>query len=435
MNKLFLLFCLPAGNQTSLPCTPPPCSFSGGSAGSRGREESTLVESEREWIRGEPDRTRARAAAMDEPHGASGRSAGGTASDRYAPQNILITGGAGFIASHVTCRIVKKYPNYKIVVLDNLEYCGSLRNLAEVKDCPNFAFIHGDIKSQDTLRSTLEDHNIDTVMHFAAQTHVDNSFGNSLAFSMTNVYGTHSLLEVCRVWGKIRRFINVSTDEVYGEQSFGSSLANSESCTLQPTNPYSAAKAGAEMMVTAYYKCYQLPCITTRGNNAYGPRQFPEKLVPKLILLACSKKKLPIHGTGENTRSFLYVDDVAAAYDLILHKGSPGEIYNIGTDRERRVVDVARDICRLCKLDPADHIEHVKDRCFNDRRYFISDEKLRLLGWKPLVDWEEGLTRTFQWYRESELESYWNDSAIREALKPHPVLEVNLDGWPPKVTP
>jgi UDP-glucose 4,6-dehydratase len=341
----------------------------------------------------------------------------------YAPKSILVTGGAGFIASHVTVRLVKEYPSYKVVVLDTLEYCGSLENLSEVEGAPNFFFVEGDIKSQDLLRFVLESHAIDTVLHFAAQTHVDNSFGNSLAFSFTNVYGTHSLLESCRVWGKIRRFINVSTDEVYGEQSFGKQLANNESSTLEPTNPYSAAKAGAEMMVSAYLKSYQLPCITTRGNNVYGPNQFPEKLIPKFILLALSDEgRLPIHGTGENTRSFLYVGDVAEAYDVILHQGDVGEVYNIGTEMERRVIEVAQDICKLEKISPEERIEFVKDRCFNDRRYFISDEKLRQLGWKPRVDWEEGLRRTFEWYRDANLGAYWNENKISEALKPHPVL-------------
>ncbi|UPQ99345.1 NAD-dependent epimerase/dehydratase [Chloropicon primus] len=360
---------------------------------------------------------------------AAGNGAGGLSSSPqalqegdYRPFSILITGGAGFIASHVARRFVERYPEYKVVVLDNLEYCGSLENLKCIMDRPNFFFVEGDILSCEGLRSTLEAHDIDTVLHFAAQTHVDNSFGNSLEFSMTNVYGTHSLLEVCRVWGRIKRFVNVSTDEVYGEQSFGRSEANCESSVLEPTNPYSAAKAGAEMMVMAYFHSYNLPCITTRGNNVYGPHQFPEKLVPKLILLGCEGKKLPIHGTGENTRSFLYVDDVAAAYDVILHQGALGQIYNIGTQKERKVIEVARDICKLCKLDPDDHIELVKDRCFNDRRYFISDEKLRQLGWKPEVEWEEGLARTFRWYRDSDLGEYWKLEDLLEALKPHPTF-------------
>ena len=303
-----------------------------------------------------------------------------------------------------------------------MEYCGSLENLSSVRARENFVFVEGDIKCQDTIRDVLEKHSIDTVLHFAAQTHVDNSFGNSLAFSITNVYGTHSLLEVCRVWGRVKRFINVSTDEVYGEQSFGKELANCEASKLAPTNPYSAAKAGAEMMVSAYYKSYQLPCITTRGNNVYGPQQFPEKLIPKFILLACRKKTLPVHGSGENTRSFLYVDDVAEAYDVILHKGKVGEVYNIGAERERCVMDVAKDICKLCKIDPGEYIELVKDRCFNDRRYFISDEKLRQLGWKPKVGWEEGLRKTFQWYWGTNMLDYWKEKDIEEALKAHPVI-------------
>ena len=343
--------------------------------------------------------------------------------DDFTPTSaVLITGGAGFIASHVATLLVERYPKYKVVVLDNLEYCGSLQNLRRAKDKKNFFFVEGDILSCDQVRDALERHGVDTVLHFAAQTHVDNSFGNSLEFTMTNVYGTHSLLEACRVYGKIRRFVNVSTDEVYGEQSFGSGQSSCEKSVLEPTNPYSAAKAGAEMMVTAYSKSYGLPCITTRGNNVYGPGQFPEKLVPKLILLARRGAKLPIHGSGESRRSFLHVDDVKEAYDLILHKGVVGEVYNIGTQRERRVLDVAEDVCALGGLDPAVHVEHVADRRYNDRRYFISDAKVRGLGWSPRVDWPEGLRRTYEWYAETDLSKFWRSRDIEEALKPHPTF-------------
>ncbi|KAK3271374.1 rhm1-like protein [Cymbomonas tetramitiformis] len=238
----------------------------------------------------------------------------------YVPQNILLTGGAGFICSHVVLRLVRAYPQYKIVVLDKLDYCASLNNLASVKDCPNFKFIKGDICSSDLVNFILTAENIDTIMHFAAQTHVDNSFGNSFEFTKNNILGTHVLLESAKIHGGIKRFIHVSTDEVYGETSVGSATGNFEHNSLEPTNPYSATKAGAEMLVKAYQTSYNLPCIVTRGNNVYGPHQFPEKLIPKFVLLAQRGKKLPIHGDGSNTRSYMFVEDVAEAFEAVLHK-------------------------------------------------------------------------------------------------------------------
>lgn len=223
----------------------------------------------------------------------------------YKPKNILVTGGAGFIGSHVVIRLVKMYGHYKVVVLDKLDYCATLNNLNQVKDHLNFKFIKGDIQSPDLVSYVLETEKIDTVMHFAAQTHVDNSFGNSLAFTMNNTYGTHVLLEACRNYGKLARFVNVSTDEVYGETSLGKEHGLNESSRLEPTNPYSAAKAGAEMMAMAYYTSYKMPVITTRGNNVYGPHQFPEKMIPKFSLLASKQRKLPVHGDGMATRSYL----------------------------------------------------------------------------------------------------------------------------------
>ncbi|CAD6203120.1 unnamed protein product [Miscanthus lutarioriparius] len=323
----------------------------------------------------------------------------------YEPKNILITGAAGFIASHVANRLVRNYLHYKIVVLDKLDYCSSLKNLNPSRASPNLKFVKGDIASADLVNHLLVTESIDTIMHFAAQTHVDNSFGNSFEFTKNNIYGTH-----------IRRFIHVSTDEVYGETDEDAVVGNHEASQLLPTNPYSATKAGAEMLVMAYGRSYGLPVITTRGNNVYGPNQFPEKLIPKFILLAMRGLPFPIHGDGSNVRSYLYCEDVAEAFEVVLHKGEVGHVYNIGTVKERRVIDVAKDICRLFGLDTEKVIRFVENRPFNDQRYFLDDQKLKRLGWAECTPWEEGLKKTIEWYTTNP--DYWGD--VTGALLPHP---------------
>ncbi|KAL2943344.1 Trifunctional UDP-glucose 4 6-dehydratase/UDP-4-keto-6-deoxy-D-glucose 3 5-epimerase/UDP-4-keto-L-rhamnose-reductase RHM1 [Bienertia sinuspersici] len=334
----------------------------------------------------------------------------------HNPKNILITGAAGFIASHVANRLIRNYPDYKIVVLDKLDYCSNLKNLRPSQSSPNFKFVKGDIASADLVNYLLITESIDTIMHFAAQTHVDNSFGNSFEFTKNNIYGTHVLLEACKVTGQIRRFIHVSTDEVYGETDEDAVVGNHEASQLLPTNPYSATKAGAEMLVMAYGRSYGLPVITTRGNNVYGPNQFPEKLIPKFILLAMRGKPLPIHGDGSNVRSYLYCEDVAEAFEVILHKGEVGHVYNIGTKKERRVIDVATDVCKLFSMDPESSIKFVENRPFNDQRYFLDDEKLKILGWSERTTWEEGLRKTMEWYTSNP--DWWGD--VSGALLPHP---------------
>lgn len=334
----------------------------------------------------------------------------------YTPNNILITGAAGFIASHVANRLIRNYSAYKIVVLDKLDYCSNLKNLLPSRSSPNFKFIKGDIGSADLVNYILLTENIDTIMHFAAQTHVDNSFGNSFEFTKNNIYGTHVLLEACKVTGQIKRFIHVSTDEVYGETDEDALVGNHEASQLLPTNPYSATKAGAEMLVMAYGRSYGLPVITTRGNNVYGPNQFPEKLIPKFILLAMRGKPLPIHGDGSNVRSYLYCEDVAEAFEVVLHRGEVGHVYNIGTKKERRVTDVAGDICKLFSLDPETNIKFVENRPFNDQRYFLDDQRLKNLGWEERTTWEEGLKKTMEWYISNP--DWWGD--VSGALLPHP---------------
>ncbi|KAK6157496.1 hypothetical protein DH2020_011744 [Rehmannia glutinosa] len=334
----------------------------------------------------------------------------------FTPKNILITGAAGFIASHVANKLVRNYPDYKIVVLDKLDYCSNLKNFLPYNSSPNFKFVKGDICNADLVNYILITENIDTIMHFAAQTHVDNSFGNNFAFTKNNIYGTHVLLEACKVIGKIRRFIHVSTAEVYGETDKDAAVGNHEASKLLPTNPYSATKAGAEMLVMAYSRSYGLPVIITRGNNVYGPNQFPEKLIPKFILLAMRGKTLPIHGDGANVRSYLYCEDVAEAFEIILHKGEVGHVYNIGTKKERRVTDIAKDICNLFNMNPYKNIQFVENRPFNDQRYFLDDQKLRNLGWSEKTTWEEGLKKTMEWYMRNP--DWWGD--VSGALIPHP---------------
>ncbi|KAK2661174.1 hypothetical protein Ddye_007707 [Dipteronia dyeriana] len=341
----------------------------------------------------------------------------------YAPRKILITGAAGFIASHVTNRLIKNYPDYKIVALDKLDYCSSLRNLLPCRSSPNFKFLKGDITCADLVNYLLVAEDIDTIMHFAAQSHVDNSFGNSFEFTNNNIYGTHVLLEACKVTQKIKRFIHVSTDEVYGETDLETDIGNPEASQLLPTNPYSATKAGAEMLVMAYHRSYGLPTITTRGNNVYGPNQFPEKLIPKFILLAMKGEKLPIHGNGSNVRSYLYCEDVAEAFDVILHKGVIGHVYNIGTQKERSVLDVAADVCNLFRLNSEETIHYVQDRPFNDQRYFLDDQKLKKLGWQEKTTWDEGLRKTMDWYTKNP--HWWGD--VSSALNPHPSISMLTD--------
>jgi len=336
----------------------------------------------------------------------------------FTPKNILITGGAGFIGSHAAILLCEKYPQYKIVVYDVLDYCSCLENLDGIKDRPNFKFVKGDITSPDLVSYVLKEEEIDTVMHFAAQTHVDNSFGNSFAFTHSNIYGTHVLLESAKNCPTIKRFIHVSTDEVYGEGEDFETDPMKEEHVLEPTNPYAATKAGAEFLVKSYHRSFKLPCIITRGNNVYGPHQFPEKLIPKFTNQLLKDMPLTLHGDGTNTRNFLYVTDVAKAFETILHKGVVGHIYNIGGDNERANVDVAKDLIALLgKKDQEEKlITFVPDRKFNDLRYTINSKKLHELGWKEEMSYEEGLKITAEWYKKYT-SRYGN---IDNALVAHP---------------
>lgn len=334
----------------------------------------------------------------------------------YEPKNILITGGAGFIASHVVLLFVKKYPNIKVVNFDRLDYCSCLANVDEISSYPNYKFVKGNICSSDLVNFVLQTEQIDTIMHFAAQTHVDNSFGNSFQFTQNNIMGTHVLLESAKL-NNIKRFVHVSTDEVYGEQH-ADQEAMSEEQVLEPTNPYAATKAGAEFLAKSYHRSFGMPIIITRGNNVYGPHQYPEKLIPKFINQLMRGRKVTIHGEGQTKRNFLYVEDVARAFERILFQAQVGFIYNIGGTNEITVYEVAKALIRLSGYEgnPDDMMTFVEDRVFNDFRYHINSSRLHELGWTEQVSWEEGLKRTFNWYK-SHSDRFGN---IDNALIAHP---------------
>eukprot|EP00981_Chlorochromonas_danica_P006439 scaffold1389_cov251-Ochromonas_danica.AAC.37 len=293
--------------------------------------------------------------------------------------------------------------------------CSCLENLDDIKDFPNYKFVKGNICSSDLVNFVLETEQIDTIMHFAAQTHVDNSFGNSFQFTQNNIMGTHVLLESAKVH-KVKRFIHVSTDEVYGEQRLDQEAMDEEQ-VLEPTNPYAATKAGAEFLAKSYHRSFGMPVIITRGNNVYGPHQYPEKLIPKFINQLLRGHSVTLHGTGANKRNFLYVEDVARAFEIILFKAQVGFIYNIGGSNEQANIDVAKSLIKLSGFeDPDKKMIFVEDRVFNDLRYHINSSRLHALGWKEEMTWEEGLRITFEWYKRFS-GRYGN---IDNALQAHP---------------
>lgn len=314
-------------------------------------------------------------------------------------KNFLITGGCGFIGSNFINYIHSTYPDAFIVNVDKLDYCANINNVYEREDPSIYVLIHHTICDKYKMLTLLNEYNITHLIHFAAQSHVDSSFDKALDYTMDNVYGTHCLLEASRVYGKLERFIHFSTDEVYGESTEDAKF--DEQSLLCPTNPYSATKAGAEMLVNSYMYSFKLPCIITRGNNVYGPNQYHEKLIPRFIKLLDEGKCMTVHGQGDSKRSFIHVDDVCSAVDTILEKGMIGEIYNIGSDDENEmsVIEVAELICNhykhgLYKDEWDKRLSFVNDRPFNDKRYFITNEKLKTLGWKcnkKLVDYISGL--------------------------------------------
>jgi dTDP-glucose 4,6-dehydratase len=294
--------------------------------------------------------------------------------------NILVTGGCGFIGSNFINYMLKKNSDINIYNIDCLNYCA---NESNVNPHPNYKLIKGNITSKDFMLHVLEEYNIDSIIHFAAQSHVDNSFDNSLQYTMDNVYGTHVLLQVAKEYGKIKKFLHFSTDEVYGEVDLEHPGCHEKSL-LNPTNPYAATKAAAEFLVRSYYHSFKLPVVIVRCNNVYGPNQYPEKLIPKFIKLLKEGKKLTIHGKGDTRRNFIWAEDVASATELIFQKGELNEVYNIGTTQEYSVLDVATLLVNQLTQDKVleNHIEFVEDRPFNDFRYSVDSSLLKELGWE-----------------------------------------------------
>lgn len=326
--------------------------------------------------------------------------------------NILITGGAGFIGSHVVRLFVTRYPQYHIVNLDALTYAGNLENLRDVAQAPNYTFERGNILDAPFLQGLFEKYQFDGVIHLAAESHVDRSISNPMAFVETNVMGTVHLLNAARQAWKDKmegkRFYHVSTDEVYG--SLGDEGLFTEETRYDPRSPYSASKASSDHFVRAYWHTYQLPTIISNCSNNYGPNHFPEKLIPLVINNIREGKSLPIYGDGKYTRDWLWVKDHASAIDVIFHKGRNGETYNIGGNNEWKNIDLVQQLCDIVdellgrpQGSARQLITFVTDRPGHDRRYAIDASKLRdELGWEPSIHFEEGFRQTAQWYLENE---------------------------------
>jgi dTDP-glucose 4,6-dehydratase len=309
---------------------------------------------------------------------------------------VLVTGGAGFIGSNFVRYALATHPDWHVTTLDKLTYAGRLENLEGVLDDPRHTFVKGDVADASVAAPLVKD--ADIVVHFAAETHVDRSIMSAGEFITTDVFGTFVLLEAAREARRLRRFVQISTDEVYGSVPEGSSTETDE---LRPRNPYSASKAGADRLAYSYWATYDVPVIVTRASNNYGPNQFPEKIIPLFITNAFDDIPVPLYGDGLNVRDWLHVTDHCRAVDLLIERSQPGEVYNVGGGNHVRNVDLTMRILELAgKTDAL--IKHVPDRPGHDRRYSLDTTKLRALGWEPTVSFDEGLAGTVAWYRENQ---------------------------------
>jgi len=319
---------------------------------------------------------------------------------------IVVTGGAGFIGSNFIFYMLDKYPDYRIVCLDKLTYAGNLKTLTSIMENPKFRFIKGDICDSKTVSKLFQEERPDIIVNFAAESHVDKSIENPQLFLETNILGTATLMDACRKFG-IKRFHQVSTDEVYGDLPYNSPELFAETTPIHPNSPYSSSKAAADLLVQAYSRTYGLPVTISRCSNNYGPYQFPEKLIPLMIIKALHNKELPVYGEGLNVRDWLHVEDHCRAIDLIINKGENGEVFNIGGHNEMRNIDIVRLICKELGK-PECLITFVEDRKGHDRRYAIDAIKIKeKLGWEPDIEFKDGIRNTIQWYLDNK--QWWED--------------------------
>ena len=326
--------------------------------------------------------------------------------------NILVTGGAGFIGSNFIHYMLEEHPDDNLINLDLLTYAGNIHNLDDIKDNPHYHFVKGNIVNRELVTHLVHEFNIDHIVNFAAESHVDRSILHPEVFVETNVQGTLGLLDVAKREG-VEKFLQVSTDEVYG--TLGATGYFTEESPLQPNSPYSASKASADMMVRAYYETYGLNVNITRCSNNYGPYQFPEKLIPLMTSNGMEGKDLPIYGNGKNIRDWLYVSDHCQAIDLVLRDGKPGEIYNVGGHNERTNNEIVHLIVDNLGISE-DHIKYVKDRLGHDKRYAIDPTKIETeLGWKPEYTFDTGIVKTIDWYKNNE--AWWQPLKAKAALK------------------
>ncbi|MBN8433044.1 dTDP-glucose 4,6-dehydratase [Priestia flexa] len=318
--------------------------------------------------------------------------------------NILVTGGAGFIGSNFVRHMIETYPEYGIVNYDLLTYAGNLENLKDIESHENYTFVKGDINNRELVDHLVKYHNIDVIVNFAAESHVDRSITEPDIFVKSNVLGTQALLDVAKA-NNLKKYVQVSTDEVYG--SLGETGYFTEETPLAPNSPYSASKAGGDMLVSAYHETFGMNVNITRCSNNYGPYHFPEKLIPLMVTNALEGKELPIYGDGKNVRDWLHVKDHCAAIDLVIHKGKSGEVYNVGGHNERTNNEIVHLIVEKLGASP-ELIKFVEDRLGHDRRYAIDPAKLETeLGWKPQYTFDTGIVETIQWYVENQ--EWWKN--------------------------